>query len=58
MASKDFGGKTTKPQGNDNLYGPDDQGGAPKTGFSDAPAVAQDRGGPGPGVPANKSKIS
>lgn len=58
MAKRDWPSKQPKPAGNENLFGPDEQGGVPKTGFSDAPTVAQDRGGPGPGVPPNSNRIS
>lgn len=54
--AKDFPSKQPAPQGNDNLYGPETSG-VPTTGFTEAPLTPQDRGGPGPGVPANRKKI-
>lgn len=54
--AKDFSSKQPAPQGNDNLFGPEDSG-TPVTGFSQAPLTPQDRGGAGPAVPANKRTI-
>ena len=33
------------------------ESGTPETGFIQAPLTPQDRGGPGPGVPANRRTI-
>jgi hypothetical protein len=56
--AKDFPSKQPAPQDvADNLFGPETSG-VPTTGFTEAPLVPQDRGGAGPGVPANKKKIS
>lgn len=53
---RDFPNDPVRPQGNDNLFGPEESG-KPKTGFEEAPLTPQDRGGPGPGVPPSKRKI-
>lgn len=55
--AKDFPSKQPAPEGNGNLFGPDESG-VPKSGINEAPLVPQDRGGAGPGVPANRKKIS